>query len=209
METTIRQQSNITGDTSSGSALTLSMHPKKFALWLFILSIVMIFASITSAYLVSQADRVAKGLWLQFDLPPMFWFTSAVIVVSSATMHWAYISAKRDNFGNLKIASVVTAILGLIFMIGQVLAWGELVDINVFFAGNKSNPAGSFVYVISGLHAFHIVAGLVFLVALLIGVARQNVHSKNMTLMEMTATFWHFLDGLWIYLFLFLLFTRV
>ncbi len=177
---------------------TLSMHPKKFSLWLFIASVVMIFAAMTSAYIVRQSD----GNWLEFDMPPMLWYTSAIILASSGTMHWAYWSAKKDNLGSLKIAMSLTVLLGIAFLVGQYLSWGELVDQKVYFVGN---PAGSFMYVLTGLHGAHLISGLVFLLVTLISSFRYKVHGKSLNQVEMCATYWHFLDGLWLYLFLFLL----
>jgi cytochrome c oxidase subunit 3 len=179
----------------------LAMNPKKFALWLFIVSACMVFASLTSAYIVRQAE----GNWLVFELPTLFWITTAIILVSSVTMHWAYMSAKKDNLEMTKVAITLTTLLGLAFMVGQVLAWGDLVEDNVYFVGN---PSGSFVYVLSGLHVLHIVGGVVFLLIVLVAVFRYQVHSKSLNLIELCTTFWHFLDALWLYLFVFLLLNR-
>lgn len=176
---------------------TLSMHPKKFALWLFIVSVVMIFAGLTSAYIVRQSE----GNWLEFDLPQMLWYSSGIILLSSITMHWAYASAKKDNLNSLKLAMSVTVLLGLAFLIAQFEAWKELVDMSVYFVGN---PSGSFMYVFTGLHGLHLISGVIFLLVVLINVFRYRVHAKSMDQIEMCATYWHFLDGLWIYLFLFL-----
>ena len=188
---------------------TLSMHPKKFAMWLFLLSVVMIFAAITSAYMVSQAERMAKGAWLTFDMPDTFWYSSAVILVSSITMEWAHAKAVANEFRSLRLAMLITAVLGSVFLVTQVIALAELVEINVYFAGDKSNPAGSYVYVLCALHALHLIAAVMVLGVLFVRVFQHKVHSKNMAGMDMARTFWHFLDGLWIYLFLFLLFTRI
>jgi cytochrome c oxidase subunit 3 len=179
----------------------LAMHPKKFAMWLFIVSIVMIFAALTSAYIVRQAE----GNWVLFELPALFWVTTVVILTSSITMHWAYLSAKNDNLEMVKLATSITTVLGIAFLVGQLMAWGQLVENSVYLVGN---PSGSFVYVLSGLHGLHIVAGVVFLLVLLAATFKYNVHSRSMTTMEMCATFWHFLDGLWLYLFIFLLLNR-
>ena len=178
--------------------LTLSMHPKKFALWLFLVTVMMIFAAFTSAYIVRQSE----GNWLEFDLPQSFWITSVIILLSSVTMHWAYYSAKRDQIRNVKIAMGITVVLGIAFLVGQFIAWGDLVDMNVFFVGN---PAGSFVYVLSGLHAAHLISGVIVLLITLVSAIRYKIHAKRMDQIEMCATYWHFLDGLWLYLFVFLL----
>ncbi|MBO3698472.1 cytochrome c oxidase subunit 3 [Fabibacter sp. E12] len=176
----------------------LSMHPKKFALWLFIVTVVMIFAAFTSAHIVRQAD----GNWLVYDIPPMLWITSGIILTSSIFMQWAYIAAKRDKLEQVKLALSITTILGLVFLYGQFQAWGQLVDAGVFFVGN---PAGSFMYVFTGIHAAHLISGVIYLLYMLISSFKYKVHAKNMLNMDMCTTYWHFLGGLWIYLFIFLL----
>lgn len=176
----------------------LSMHPKKFAMWLFIVTVVMIFAAFTSAHIVRQAS----GNWLEYDLPSLFWSTSVVIIVSSGFMHWAYLSAKKNHFVKVRIALSITFVLGMAFLIGQFMAWGQMVDAGVFFVGN---PAGSFLYIFTGLHGLHLVAAVIYLLYLLISSFKLKVNSENMLNMEMCSTFWHFLGGLWIYLFIFLL----
>lgn len=178
--------------------LPLSMHPKKFALWLFIVSIVMIFAALTSAYIVRQG----QGNWFEFDLPSIFWVNSGVILLSSVTMHLAYLSAKKDNLEWVKIFMAITTLLGAIFLVMQVYAWDELAKMDVYFVGN---PSGSFIYVFTGVHGFHLVTGLIYLVVVLIATFRYKVHSRNMVRLEMCSTYWHFLDGLWLYLFMFIL----
>ncbi|MDX2189149.1 MAG: cytochrome c oxidase subunit 3 [Bacteroidota bacterium] len=180
----------------------LAMNALKFAMWLFIVSIVMIFASLTSAYIV----RRSEGNWLEFELPSLFYITTIVLLISSGTMHYSLIQAKKDNLYSLKIGMIATTFLGLFFVIGQFFAWNQLVQNKVFFAG--SNPSASFVYVLSGLHAFHIVAGLIFLIIVFYMSLADKIHSKSILWMEMCTTFWHFLDGLWLYLFFFLILNR-
>jgi cytochrome c oxidase subunit 3 len=179
----------------------LSMHPKKFALWLFMASVVMLFASWTSAYIVRQAD----GNWLFFELPNWFYFSTIVIVASSVTMQMAYGAAKRNLLPRLNTLVWATLLLGFVFLVLQVLGWGELVQNSVYFVGN---PSGSFVYVITGFHGLHIVSALIFVGIVLKSVAREEVHSGKMAQMEMCTTYWHFLGVLWVYLFLFLLINR-
>lgn len=177
------------------------MQPKKFALWLFIVTVIMIFAALTSAYIVRQSD----GNWVIFDLPNLFLITTGIILVSSATMHWTYLSVKKDNFESAKLAIVITTILGIAFLVGQYMAWGEMVKNSIYLVGN---PSGSFVYVISGLHGLHIIGGIVFLLIVMVSIFGAKIHSKNLLRIEMCATYWHFLDGLWLYLFVFLLLNR-
>jgi len=177
---------------------TLAMDPVKFILWLFLVSIIMLFASQTSAYLV----RRAEGNWLEFDMPVIFWYSTGVLLVSSLMMQWAYFAAKKDQFKQLKIAISITFVLGLIFLYMQFEGWKELVKMNVYFVGN---PSGSFFYVFTGLHGFHIITGLIVLMTGLIAAFKLNVHAKNLRRIQICATYWHFLDLLWLYLFVFLL----
>ena len=174
-----------------------AVHPKKFIVWLFIVSIVMLFAGLTSAYIVRQAD----GNWVRFNLPSVFWVTSGLIVLSSFTMQMAYRSAAKNNLKNLKLFITATMVLGLLFLAGQYYSWVQLVHQDVFLVGN---PSGSFIYILTGLHGAHLVSGLVFLLAVLIASFKYKVHSKNLVSIEMCSTYWHFLGGLWIYLFIFL-----
>ncbi|WP_080053938.1 cytochrome c oxidase subunit 3 [Spirosoma aerolatum] len=178
---------------------TLSMNPRKFILWLFIVSIIMLFAAMTSAYLV----RRAEGNWLEYAIPSIFYYSSVVLVISSLTMHWAYLSAKKDNFDNLKIAITITFVLGAIFLYMQFLGWVDLVNENVFFVGN---PAGSFMYIFTGLHGFHLISGIIVLVFALVAAFRLRIHAKSLNQIEIAATYWHFLDILWLYLFFFLVY---
>lgn len=176
----------------------IAMNPKKFALWLFMVTVVMVFAGLTSAYIVRQSE----GNWLEYDLPEIFWLTSGIAVASSLTLHWAYYSAKKDNLLNLKIGMSVTVLLGVAFLVAQWYSWVALVDRQVFFVGN---PSGSFLYVFTGLHAVHLISGVIFLIIVLISTFRLKVHSQALNTMEMATTYWHFLGGLWLYLFMFLL----
>ena len=176
----------------------ISMHPKKFALWLFLVTVLMVFAALTSAYIVRQAE----GNWLEYELPEIFWITSGIVLLSSVSVQAAYFAAKKDNFIGLRIWMVLTVLLGIAFLVGQWYSWVALVDREVFFVGN---PAGSFLYVFTGLHAVHLISGVIFLIIVLISTFRYKVHSQALNTLEMATTYWHFLGGLWLYLFLFLL----
>ena len=174
-----------------------SVNAKKFALWLFIVSICMLFAGLTSAYIVKKSD----GRWLQFDMPDMFLYSTLVLVLSSIAMHWTYLKAKDNSLKAVKIGITATAAIAVVFFYMQYLSWVELVAKDVFLVGN---PSGSFVYIFSGLHLAHLIGGLVFLLVVFLDTMNYKVHSKSMLAIEMCTTYWHFLGGLWIYLYLFL-----
>lgn len=186
------------------SKKTRSMNPKRFAMWLFMVSVIMLFGAWTSAYIVKRGE---PG-WSSIELPSAFWLTTGIIILSSVTMIWAHASAKKDDLEQTKLALAITTALGIAFLVGQWLAWGQMVEMNYYFAGSGSNSSSSFIYVLTGFHGLHIVSGIVFLLIVLYASFRYKVHSKNMLRMELCSTYWHFLGGLWLYLFVFLLLNR-
>jgi cytochrome c oxidase subunit 3 len=175
-----------------------SVNPKIFTMWLFIVSIVMLFAAFTSAYLV----RKAEGNWVEFKLPDLFYYSTGVLMASSISMHAALIAAKKDQFNALRLSISITFVLGLVFLAMQYYGWAQLIEMNVYFVGN---PSGSFVYVFSGLHGLHLISGLVVLLVALVAAFRLRINAKALTQIKICSTYWHFLDALWVYLFLFLL----
>jgi len=180
---------------------TLSMHPKRFALWLFIVSIVMVFASMTSAYIV----RKGEGNWLDFELPPVLWASTGVLLVSSFTVQMAWLSARKDELAAVKLWMLGTLALSLLFLYMQWESWVRLVQINVYLVGN---PSGSFLYILTGLHAFHLLTGITYLTIVTVMAFRQRVHRTATLDIELAATYWHFLDFLWVALFAFLVFNH-
>ena len=180
----------------------LSMNPKKFALWLFIATVVMLFGAWTSAYIVKRADAG----WSEIVLPWHFWINTGIIAASSLSMVGATMAARKDNLELVKVLIAITTALGISFLIGQILAYGELVQLNEYFTGGKVSH--SFIYVLTGAHGIHVVSGVIFLLITLVSAFRYKVHSKNMTQIEMCGTYWHFLGILWLYLFVFLLLNK-
>jgi cytochrome c oxidase subunit 3 len=179
----------------------LAMHPKKFAMWLFCVTVFMLFASWTSAYIV----RRAEGNWLFFELPSLFYYTTIVMATSSVTMQWAYFEAKKNRLARVRFLVVLTAILGVAFLVGQFYGWGQMVAESVHPVGN---PSGSFVYVVTGFHGLHIISAVVYLMIVLVSAIKMRINSGNMAQMEMCTTYWHFLGALWLYLFVFLMVYR-
>ena len=173
-------------------------------LYLAMIAMCMIFAGLTSAYMVRSAD---PG-WLKFDLPFMFYISTAVIAASSLTMYFALRSAMKDNFSNITTGLSLTFILGLVFIFCQFKAWSSLVAQGIFLTGPGSNPAGSFLYVISGAHLVHLIGGILMLIFVGIKSLKKLYHSKNLLGLQLSSIFWHFLGLLWVYLFLFMYFTH-
>lgn len=179
----------------------LAMHPKKFAMWLFMGSVLMLFAAFTSAYMVRQAE----GNWLYFELPSLFTVSTVVIVLSSITMQWAYFAARGNQLATVRLLLTATFAGGLAFMVLQLLGWQQLVGNSVHFVGN---PSGSFLYVITGMHGLHIASALVYLAIVWSASLKITRYAGDLAQMEMCTTYWHFLGVLWVYLYVFLLLNR-
>ena len=175
------------------------IHPIKFALWLACGSIVMMFAAWTSAYVV----RHAAGNWLEFKIPSIFFYNTIVIVLSSFTLQLSYINFKKGNQLPYKALLIATFVLGLAFIYIQYVGWNQLHNIGIPLT---LNPSGDFLYVLTSMHAAHVLAGLaVILVAIIHAYMLPfKPTPKRQLRFELTLTFWHFVDLLWIYLLVFL-----
>lgn len=181
------------------------IHPKVFALWVGMCSIVMAFAGLTSAYIV----RKGAGEWINYKLPDIFWISTIVIVLSSVTLQMAYSFFKKDNLKAHKIALGVSLGLGFLFLILQYAGWQNLADFGIRLQGN---PSGAFLYVISGLHAAHILGGIVILFLFFtkslfkkdpVENLLREVNPNKMLGHHLLLTYWHFIGILWVYLFVF------
>ncbi len=179
------------------------IHPWKFALWLGCGSITMMFAAWTSAYVVRQA----AGNWLEYKMPSIFFFNTAVLLLSSVALHGSFISFKREKEGLYKGLLLLAMVLGLSFVGLQYVAWRELYDIGVYLTGTKSNAAGQFIYVFTSFHAAHVLGGIAVLVVAMVHAFSLPFKptAKRKLRFELTLTYWHFVDFLWIYLFSFFL----
>lgn len=180
------------------SESTYVIHPKKFVLWLLIVASIMLFAGFTSAYIV----RRGEGNWEVFNLPSLFQLNTLFIVLSSVALQLAYSAVNKGNVSRMRALLLTTLLLGVAFCFGQWFAWKQLVADNVFFA--FSNPSNSFVYVISGVHLFHVAGGLIFLLALWIQSLQGKINQDRTVYLNMGVTYWHFIGILWIYLYVFL-----
>lgn len=175
------------------------MHPHKFTLWVGIGSIVMMFAGLTSAYIV----RRNQANWLEFSLPPVFWYSTGVILVSSLTMHLALKAFKAREMLRYRSLITVTAALGVLFALLQGLGFYFLKGHGVQLLGQSSNPSASFLVVITGLHVLHVVGGVIALLVIFLRAYSSRIKSYNVTRIEIVSIYWHFVDILWIYLFIF------
>ena len=179
---------------------TTKIHPYKMLLWVGFGSIVMMFAGLTSAYIVKKS----QANWLEFDLPNLFWFSTLVILVSSFTIQMAVKKAKAGEMAQYRGFLSVTAILGLTFIILQIRGFQALELNNVALTGARSNSAGSFLLVIAGLHLLHLVGGVIAIAVISLKALAAKSSTNQVLSVELVANYWHFVDILWIYLFVFL-----
>jgi cytochrome c oxidase subunit III len=177
------------------------IHPHKFTLWVAIASISMMFAGLTSAYIVKES----QANFLQFGLPLAFWYSTAVMLASSGTIWLAQKKFRNREMASYRKLVTVTFILGLLFVGLQVLGFWELYKKGLTLT---SNVSVSFLYVIVFLHAAHVLGGVIALMVMFIKAFRTKTKIYNAVPIEVMGTYWHFVDILWIYLLVFLLAVR-
>ena len=169
----------------------------KQLLWIGIISIIMFFAGLTSAYIV----RKAEGNWLEFGMPIWFKISSIIVLLSSISLWIATKKIKNGQSGTNLL--IITLLIGLCFTVSQVQGWKDLVSQGVYLTGEGSNPSGSFIYVLTLAHLIHLIGGLVGLIILIIKSALNKISFENPLSVELMSIYWHFIGLLWLYLFLF------
>src|SRR5680860_505043 len=169
------------------------IHPLKFALYLGIVSMIMAFAALSSAYIVRQS----AGNWLEFRLPTMFFVSSGVILLSSACLWMSSRAFNQQKERTYKNFMILTFLLGITFLITQYLGWMEMYNSGIDL---KGNPSGSFVYIMSMVHAVHVLGGIVVLSVALYHafILPFKVTGERRVRLDLTSTYWHFVDILWI-----------
>lgn len=170
-------------------------------MWLLLAGIVMFFAAFTSAYLVMHA----RNSWQSFKMPDIFWLSTVVILLSSLTMHLSLKTFKEHRMARYKKLITITAGLGIIFMICQCIGFVNLYE-NGFTL--QWNVSAAFIYIIVGAHMLHVLGGVVALLIIFARAYRRHVRTYDTVPVEVAATYWHFVDGLWIYLYIFFLLIR-
>ena len=181
-----------------------NLQPKKFIVWLFMISSFIFFAGLTSGFIVYAGDSLTKQLSIK--MPQAFLYSTILVVASSITLQWAYIQTKRLNFAKQRAGLYITLVLGLAFIGSQIYGWIVLTNLGAFFT--SSNASISFVYVFTLFHILHIVAGLILMIGAVSSSYKSVPNVLNLFRMEITIVFWHFVDILWIYLYVFLLLNQ-
>ncbi|WP_293298483.1 cytochrome c oxidase subunit 3 [Pedobacter sp. UBA4863] len=179
---------------------SISLKSKKFVVWLFVVSSTIMFGGWTSYYLVFMASK-GKGHGLV--LPEVFTYSTVVLVISSICLFLAARALKRGKANQQRLFLWITLVLGVIFGVLQFQGWTSLYQTGAVLVNN--NAAISMIYIISGFHLLHIVAGLAFVISSLLGNYNNVSQEVAEYRQDITSIFWHFIDILWIYLYVFLL----
>ena len=189
------------------NSITRRREPFRFMVWLGIAGSVLVFTVLLAIYAV----RSTGPGWADVRLPVVFLLSTIVILVSSLTLHTANRNFKNEQFAGYRANLTATLTLGMAFIVLQGWGWRHLILAGV---GLENNPAGGFVYIISGLHLLHILLGLIFLAVALAEAMRRtayvdafvySVNPPNQLKLRLLTLYWHFVDVLWVALFLFLL----
>ncbi len=189
------------GDGDGGSGDRRSSFPvtkEQIGLWVLLTGITMLFAGLTSAYIVLRGVPA----WQNIQLPSLLWPNTIVLVLSSITIELARRAVRRNRLESMNRWLAFTAVLGVAFVVGQLAAWWQLVNAGVFL---PSTLQSGFFYILTGLHAIHITGGVVALGIVLGKALRKQLNAFNQQPIRLCATYWHAMDGLWIYLFVLLL----
>ena len=177
------------------------IHPHKFTLWVALGSIIMMFAGLTSAYVVK---RDQPG-WTTFSIPKAFWYSTAVILTSSLTVQMALKAFKEREMQRYRNLLTTTAILGILFVVLQWTGFRQIWNTGITF---KGSGGGQFLYIIAGLHAVHVLGGILALMVMFVKALASKVRSYNSVPVELMSTYWHFVDLLWVYLLIFFMFIN-
>ncbi|MBW8242108.1 cytochrome c oxidase subunit 3 [Muricauda oceani] len=192
-------------DLTQGTVEEKNRRAKKMMLWFGIVSLIMGFAGWTSAYIVSSK----REDWVSdLELPSAFFISTAMIILSSITYFLAKKSVANNNQKNGTVFLLITLALGITFISLQFVGFSQMLENGYYFTGPTSNIKMSYVFLIAAVHIAHVVAGLISLLVVIVQQARKKYTPDNMLGMELGATFWHFLDFIWVYLILFMYFVK-
>jgi len=173
-------------------------------LWVSMISMVMFFAGLTSAYVISMR----RDDWVTFDLPDAFYMSTILIILSSITISMSQRFIKKGKKELSIVLLIITFVLGIAFVWQQYAGFEDLRNAGLFFTGPTSTVSTSFIIGISLMHAFHVFAGIIVLIVVIYNHFKYKYTSDDLLGFELGAIFWHFVDVLWIYLFFFFYFIR-
>ena len=177
----------------------------KLILLFAMVSMTMMFAGLTSAYVVSQS----RADWLKnFQLPSAFYFSTIAILGCSVTFHLAKKAIQKNNQSKTTLFLLATLALGISFVVLQFVGFGQIVADGYYFTGSASSITTTFLYIVVVVHLIHLAGGMISLLIIIYNHFKQKYNSSQTLGIELGAMYWHFLDFLWVYLFLFLYFFK-
>lgn len=177
----------------------------KLILLFAMISMTMMFAGLTSAFVVSKS-RVD---WLNnFELPIAFYISTIVIVGCSVTFYLAKKAIQKDNHSKTTVMLLATLVLGVLFVVSQFVGFGQIIESGYYMTGQGSSITVTFLYIIAFVHLLHLAGGLISLLIIIYNHFKQKYNSTQTLGIELGAMYWHFLDLLWVLLFLFLYFFK-
>src|SRR5690606_30381096 len=192
-------------DLTQGSIQMKTARAKKMMLWLGMISVAMMFAGLTSAYVVSKS----RPEWVsQIDIPVVFLYSTIAIVLSSFTFIAATKSIQNNESNKATTFLLATFVLGLIFVFLQFNGFSKFIEAGFYFTGSESTITTSFLYAIIFSHLVHLFGGLVVLLVVIYNHFKEKYKPGQTLGLELGAMFWHFLDFLWVYLIVFFYFFR-
>ena len=177
------------------------IHPYKFTLWVGIGSIVMMFAGLTSAYIVKRN----QANWVAYELPIAFWYSTAIILLSSFTLHLSAKAFKERAMLKYRRLLLATLVLGVLFILTQFIGFRDFWRAGMTM---QANVSFSFLYVIVGLHLIHVIGGIITLIIMSLKAISAKSRNYSIVPVELICTYWHFVDFLWIYLLIFLIMIK-
>ena len=187
------------GDDDSGdSGSTFPISKGTIATWILLTAILMLFAGLSSAYIVLRG----MPAWQSIELPWMLWPNSAVLLMSSLAIELSRKAIKRGDVSSMKRWLAMGGLLGLGFVAGQLVAWKQLINEGVYL---PSTLQSSFFYILTGLHGLHLLGGIIGLCVVLTWALKNRLTVSNNEPLKLIAMYWHVMDGLWVYLFLLML----
>ncbi|WP_348797649.1 cytochrome c oxidase subunit 3 [Flavobacterium adhaerens] len=177
----------------------------KLMLMVAMVSMTMMFAGLTSAYVVSQS-RVD---WLkEFQLPSAFYLSTVAILGCSVAFHLAKKAIQKDEHKKTTILLLATLVLAILFVVLQFVGFSQIVEQGYYFTGSASTITTTFLYIVVLVHLLHLAGGVISLLVIIYNHFKQKYNSTQTLGIELGAMYWHFLDFLWVYLFLFLYFFK-
>ena len=190
-------------DLTQGTPEEKNIRAKKMMLWFGIISLVMSFGGLTSAFIVSST----REDWLtNFQLPESFTASTIIIVVSSLVLYFSK-KALLKHQNKLSVSLLLgTFVLGLAFIYTQFSGFSEIIQSGYNFTGPTSNITMSYIYIIAVVHILHVLVGLISLIVVIINHLKKKYTPTNKLGFDLASIFWHFVDILWLYLFFFLYF---